>query len=76
MRFPDEATIAPTFHEVEFPSFARVAYEPDQPELEDVEGATRAALDELVTGLQAGASVAVGVGSRGIHDVATVAAET
>lgn len=76
MRFPDEATIAPTFHEVEFPSFARVAYEPDQPELEDVEGATREALDELVDGLPAGASVAVGVGSRGIHDVATVAAET
>ena len=76
MDFPEAETIGEAFHDVTFPDFANVRYEPDQPEIGDVEGATVAALEALDIDLPAGAAVAVGVGSRGIHDMATVARTT
>ena len=76
MRFPNAETIGPAFHSVEFPEFARISYEPDHPEIDDIDAATRAALDDLPFDLPEGASIAVGVGSRGIHDIADVAQTT
>ncbi|WP_251342877.1 lactate racemase domain-containing protein [Haloplanus halophilus] len=74
MRFPDgdvvdEALSAPTL-----PRFAAVRYAPETPALDDVTGRTREELDALsLSALPDGATVAVGLGSRGIHDVVPVA---
>ncbi|MFC6941725.1 DUF362 domain-containing protein [Salinirubellus sp. GCM10025818] len=73
MEFPDEATISGVLDPVEFPHFHDVRYDPPTPELEDTPGAAREAVDALaVDALPAGASVAVGVGSRGITDLVPI----
>jgi len=70
MDVPDAATVDSVLDPVEFPAFREVRYEPPTPELDDVEGAAREAVDELpVADLPADATVAVGVGSRGITDL-------
>jgi len=73
MEFPDEATVSAVLDPVEFPVFRDVRYDPPTPELEDVPGAAREAVDALaVEALPPGATVAVGVGSRGITDLVPV----
>ncbi|MFB6154898.1 MAG: lactate racemase domain-containing protein [Haloferacaceae archaeon] len=73
MDFPDAETVDGVVDPSALPRFADVRYEPETPSLEDVAGATRDELDALpLSSLPAGATVAVGVGSRGIHDVVPV----
>ncbi|ESS04366.1 MAG: DUF2088 family protein of unknown function [uncultured archaeon A07HR67] len=73
MEFPDEARVSAVLDPVEFPPFHEVRYDPPTPELEDVPGATREAVDALpARNLPEGATVAVGVGSRGITDLVPV----
>ncbi|MEF8841140.1 MAG: lactate racemase domain-containing protein [Haloarculaceae archaeon] len=73
MEFPDEATVSAVLDPVELPPFHEVRYDPPTPELDDVPGAAREAVDALaVEDLPADATVAVGVGSRGITDLAPV----
>jgi hypothetical protein len=73
MDFPDEATVSAVLDPVEFPVFHDVRYDPPTPELDDVPGAAREAIDALaVEALPPGATVAVGVGSRGITDLVPV----
>jgi hypothetical protein len=75
MDFPDAETIDEAIDPPALPRFASVRYEPETPELDDVAGAARSAVDALaLSDLPDGATVAVGVGSRGIHDVVEVAA--
>lgn len=76
MEFPDSAAIRRALDPdtIELPEFARVRYEPETPTLDDVASSARAAVKQLpVAELQEGASVAVGMGSRGITDIETVA---
>jgi hypothetical protein len=73
MNFPDEAMVSGVLDPVDLPVFHDVRYDPPTPELDDVPGAAREAVDALaVEDLPAGATVAVGVGSRGITDVVPV----
>lgn len=73
MDFPDEATVSAVLDPVEFPLFHEVRYDPPTPELEDVPGAARQAVDALsFEDLPPHATVAVGVGSRGITDLVPV----
>ncbi|WP_246998138.1 DUF362 domain-containing protein [Halosolutus gelatinilyticus] len=59
------------------PPFARVRYEPPTETVTDPIAATRSAVRELpFDDLADGATVAVGVGSRGIHGIDEIAAET
>ncbi|MBB6644867.1 lactate racemase domain-containing protein [Halobellus ruber] len=74
MEFPDADTVDAALPEVRFPTFARVAYDPATPELDDVRGATREAVASLpLSDVPAGGTVAVGLGSRGIHDIQPIA---
>ena len=74
MEFPGPDALETVIEDVALPRFARVRYEPETPELDDVAGAVRAELDALpLSDLDDGASVAVGVGSRGIDRIAFVA---
>jgi hypothetical protein len=74
MDFPDKDTISSVLPSVEFPRFAEINYEPPAPELNDVEASTRHELDELrFDELSDGARVAIGLGSRGIHDIVPIA---
>jgi hypothetical protein len=73
MEFPDEATVSAVLDPVELPRFHEVRYDPPTPELDDVPGAAREAVDALpLADLPADATVAVGVGSRGITDLVPV----
>jgi hypothetical protein len=77
MEFPDPETIAGTLDPVEFPGFATVEYDPPAPELGDPAAVAREAVGELpLSDLEAGASVAVGLGSRGITDILPIARAT
>ncbi|MEF8875276.1 MAG: lactate racemase domain-containing protein [Haloarculaceae archaeon] len=77
MEFPDESTVSAVLDPVEFPLLHDVRYAPPTPVLEDVPGAAREAVDALAVGdLPAGATVAVGVGSRGITDLVPVVRAT
>ena len=74
MEFPDAETVDAALPEVTFPTFARVSYDPETPALDDVRGRTRDAVASLpLSEVPAGGTVAVGLGSRGIHDVREVA---
>lgn len=74
MEFPDTETIETVLDEKEFPSFAQVTYDPQTPELDDVrETACAAIVSFPLDELSDGATVAVGLGSRGIHDILPVA---
>jgi len=74
MEFPDAEVIDAALPEVPFPTFAQVSYDPDSPTLNDVRGAARDAVASLpLSAVPAGGTVAVGLGSRGIHDVCQIA---
>ncbi|MDL5363777.1 lactate racemase domain-containing protein [Halalkalicoccus sp. NIPERK01] len=73
MEFPDTRTVEATLDPVEFPRFAAVEYDPPTPEVADPVAAAREALDALPLGPpKTGKRIAVGVGSRGIHDLVPV----
>lgn len=74
MEFPDAEVVDAAVDSPPFPRFASVRYDPETPTLSDVAAETRSQVDALpLDTLPSGASVAVGLGSRGIHDVVTVA---
>lgn len=74
MDFPPKETISAVLPAIEFPRFAEVDYEPPAPEIDDVEATTRHEIEALsIDELSDGARVAVGLGSRGIHDIVPVA---
>ena len=74
MEFPDAETVDAALPERSFPAFAQVSYDPETPELGDVRGATRDAVASLpLTGIPTDGTVAVAVGSRGIHDIRSIA---
>nr|WP_234403521.1 lactate racemase domain-containing protein [Halarchaeum acidiphilum] len=74
MDFPDSETVDAVLDSLSFPSFATVRYEPATPELDDVAGATRESVDALpLDAVPAGGTVAVGLGSRGIHGIRNIA---
>ena len=74
MEFPDAETVDTALPEVTFPTFARVSYDPETPALDDVRGRTRDAVASLpLSGVPGGGTVAVGLGSRGIHDIRPIA---
>jgi hypothetical protein len=74
MRFPDADVVDAALDPPTLPRFAAVRYEPETPELDDVEGAARDAVEDLpLESVPSGGRVAVGLGSRGIHDIVPVA---
>ncbi|AUX10450.1 hypothetical protein AArcSl_2835 [Halalkaliarchaeum desulfuricum] len=77
MEFPDRSEIVDLIDPISHPSFVRVNYEPSTISLEDPLAATRAELATLPLGdLETGATIAIGVGSRGIHKIDDIVAET
>ena len=75
MEFPDRSDVDGLIEPQPLPGFARVRYEPRTERLDDPVGAARAELDALdLDDLDPGATVAVGVGSRGIDRIDEVAA--
>ena len=74
MEFPDADVADAALPEVRFPTFTRVSYDPETPEIDDVRGATRSAVASLpLSTVPAGGTVAVGLGSRGITDIRPIA---
>lgn len=74
MRFPDRDEVQAAITDVPLPSFYRVAYEPPSPELADpVQAATESVEAMALEGLERGARIAVGLGSRGITDIQPIA---
>lgn len=74
MEFPDRSDVDHLINAQPLPEFAQVRYEPASEFLDDPVGAARAELDVLdVDELDDGATVAVGVGSRGIHRIDDIA---
>ncbi|MFC4246009.1 lactate racemase domain-containing protein [Natribaculum luteum] len=77
MEFPDPDEIAHLIDPQPYPSFARVSYDPPTETLPDLLATVRSELDRLpLDDLEPGATVAVGVGSRGIHRLDDVVTET
>jgi Lactate racemase N-terminal domain len=74
MEFPDANELAPVVPDVALPRFARVRHEPSTPELDDPESVAKNAVGSLLDRAEAGSTVAVGVGSRGIDRINTVTA--
>ena len=75
MEFPDRRDVDHLIDPQPLPEFARVRYEPRTERLDDPVAATRDELDALdLDALPEGATVAVGVGSRGIDRIDEVAA--
>ncbi|WP_123622476.1 DUF362 domain-containing protein [Halorubrum sp. CSM-61] len=75
MEFPDRRDVDHLIDPQPLPEFARVRYEPRTERLDDPVAATRDELDALdLDDLSEGATVAVGVGSRGIDRIDEVAA--
>lgn len=74
VNFPDRSEVDRLVDSYPLPRFARVRYEPPAETVADPVGAIRSELDRLaLDGLDPGATVAVGVGSRGIHAIDDVA---
>jgi hypothetical protein len=70
MEFPERSDVDGLIDPQPLPAFVRVRYEPRTERLDDPAGAARAAVDDLELGdLPAGATVAIGVGSRGIDRI-------
>ena len=75
MEFPDRSDVDGLIDPQPLPAFARVRYAPSSETLDDPVGAARAELDRLDVGdLESGATVAIGVGSRGIHRIDDITA--
>ncbi|MFB6094709.1 MAG: DUF362 domain-containing protein [Halanaeroarchaeum sp.] len=74
MHFPTRDALEATLPEPSIPDFAAVRYEPDTPAVDDVVAETRDAVADLpLSSLPEGGTVAIGLGSRGIDDVASIA---
>lgn len=74
MEFPFATSIENVLDPIEYPTFVDVQYEPPAPSVEDVSAEAQRALRELsVEQVPDGGSLAVGLGSRGIHDAPVVA---
>jgi hypothetical protein len=70
MEFPERSDVDGLIDPQPLPAFARVRYEPRTERLDDPAGAACAAVDDLELGdIPAGATVAIGVGSRGIDRI-------
>ncbi|MCO8245377.1 MULTISPECIES: DUF362 domain-containing protein [unclassified Haladaptatus] len=77
MEFPDRTDIERLLDPVSLPSFARVRYDPETEAVSDVTATTQDELADLdLSDLDREATVAVGLGSRGIHAIEDVAAAT
>lgn len=75
--FPSAAKLDDLVPDVSMPQFARVNYTPETPKLDDIEETVRSAVGGLpLEALDDGATIAVGVGSRGIHAIDRVATTT
>ncbi|WP_416841306.1 DUF362 domain-containing protein [Haloferax sp. DFSO52] len=75
MDFPTRSAVDGLIEPQQLPTFARVRYEPPSERIEDPPSVAQAELDDLdvLSTLDDGATVAVGVGSRGIHAIDSVA---
>jgi hypothetical protein len=74
MEFPSATSIENALDPIEYPTFVDVQYEPPAPSVEDVSAEAQRALGELpLEQVPDGGSLAVGLGSRGIHDAPVVA---
>jgi hypothetical protein len=74
MEFPSVTSIEDVLEPIAYPTFVDVQYEPPAPSVDDVDAEARRALRELPLGqVPDGGSVAVGLGSRGIHDAPRIA---
>ncbi|GCF14313.1 hypothetical protein Harman_22480 [Haloarcula mannanilytica] len=74
MNFPDRGDVDHLIDPQPLPGFARVRYEPETAAVDDPAAAARAELDRLdFDGLEPGATVAVALGSRGIHRIDDIA---
>ncbi|WP_323172223.1 DUF362 domain-containing protein [Natrialba sp. PRR66] len=77
MEFPDRCDLQDLLDPQPLPSFARVRYDPATETLDAPLETVRDELGRLpLDELEPGATVAVGLGSRGIHRIADIAAET
>ncbi|ELY96492.1 hypothetical protein C482_15863 [Natrialba chahannaoensis JCM 10990] len=77
MEFPDRHDLGELIEPQETPAFARVRYEPETDTLEKPLETVRSELATLaLDDLESGATIAVGVGSRGIHGIDDIATET
>lgn len=77
MDFPDRDELEDLIDPQPFPEFARVRYSPPTETLSDPLEETRSELERLpFDDVESGATVAVGVGSRGIHGIVDVTSET
>jgi len=77
MEFPTADDLEALIDPPTYPSMASVRYEPETETLENPLTETRAELEQLpLSRLDAGATIAVGVGSRGIHGIDEIVAET
>ena len=75
MEFPDRSDLDGLVDPQPLPGFVRVRHDPPAERLADPAGAARDAVDALdLDDLEAGSTVAVGVGSRGIDRIDEVAA--
>lgn len=74
MDFPSKDMISGSLPDIEFPRFTEIDYEPPTVELDNIEASTRHEMDVFsFDELSDGARVAVGLGSRGIHDIVPIA---
>lgn len=74
MEFPDAGTVDTALPTVTFPTFARVSYDPETPQVDDVSQVTWDAVASLpLSEIPAGGTVAIGLGSRGIRDIRSIA---
>lgn len=76
MDFPDHSTVAGLIEPQPLPLFAHIRYKPDAETVSNPQSTTRSEMANLpFKELAEGATVAVGVGSRGIHDIDTIVEE-
>lgn len=76
LSFPDAKTVEAALPTREVPGFATVEYHPETPVENNSIEATQSAVDDLAESLSSvptGGTIGVGLGSRGIHDIQTVA---
>ncbi|EMA11462.1 protein of unknown function [Haloarcula vallismortis] len=74
MNFPNRGDVDHLIDPQPLPEFARVQYEPETAAVDDPSAAVRSEVDRFdFDGLEPGASVAVAVGSRGIHGIDDIA---
>ncbi|MCU4751418.1 DUF362 domain-containing protein [Halobacteria archaeon AArc-curdl1] len=77
MEFPDTTSVTDVLDPIDLPEFVDVQYHPPSPEIDDVEAATRTEIETLpLQELKEGSTVAIGIGSRGIHDIVSIARAT